>query len=439
MFITKKSLPRRRFLQGMGATLALPLLDAMVPAATALQKTAASPTTRFGAVFVPMGAVKDRWTPATTGAGFQFSPILKPLEPLRKQVVVITGMNRPIEGTHSSSVASWLSGVAPKRTEAEDVRLGPTIDQIIADHIGRESQFASLELSIEDVTGYVGACDTGYACVYQNTMAWRSATVPLPMETNPRVVFERLFGRPGTPAQRAARARLDASILDSVRADAAELNRGLGPRDKVRLTQYLDNIREVERRIQIAEKEGEQSVSRLPETPVGIPEAFPEHAGLMLELMALAYEADLTRVATFMVAREASQKIYPEINFMEPHHHVSHHRDQEENLSRLVTLQTHFMSQFAKLATRLANTPDGDGSLLDHTLLLYGSGMSNSNIHSPQDIPLVTVGGSTLGVKGDFHHKLEATMPHANLLVDIAHKFDVDVKAHGISNGSYAI
>jgi hypothetical protein len=270
-------------------------------------------------------------------------------------------------------------------------------------------------------------------------MAWRSATVPLPMETNPRVVFERLFGRPGTAAQRAQRARLDASILDSVRADAADLNRGLGPRDKVRLTQYLDNIREVERRIQIAEQEGEQSVSRLPETPVGIPDAFPEHSGLMLELMALAYEADLTRVATFMVAREASQKIYPEINFMEPHHHVSHHRDQEENLSRLVTLQTHFMTQFAKFTTRLANTPDGDGSILDHTLLMYGSGMSNSNIHSPYDIPLITVGGSTLGVKGDFHHKLDTTVPHANVLVDIADKFDIDVHAHGISTGRFTI
>ena len=438
MFITKKSIQRRHFLQGMGATLALPLLDAMVPAATALQKTAASPTKRFGAVFVPMGAVKDRWTPKTTGADFEFSPILKPLEPLRKQVVVITNVNRPIEGTHSSSVASWLSGVAPKRTEAEDVRLGQTIDQVIADHIGRDTAFASLELSIEDVTGYVGACDTGYACVYQNTMAWRSATVPVPMETNPRTVFERLFGRPGTPAQRAARAKMDASILDSVRGDAAELNRGLGPRDRVRLTQYLENIREVERRIQLAERDGDLNLT-LPATPVGIPDAFPEHAGLMLDLMALAYETDLTRVGTFMVGREASQKIYPEINFMEPHHHVSHHRDQEENLSRLVTLQTHFMSQFAKFATRLANTPDGDGSLLDHTLLMYGSGMSNSNVHSPLDIPLITVGGSALGVKGNMHHKLETTIPHSNVLVDIANKFDVDVKAHGISNGRFTI
>jgi hypothetical protein len=269
-------------------------------------------------------------------------------------------------------------------------------------------------------------------------MSWRSPTVATPMETNPRVAFERLFGRPGTPEQKAKRARIDASILDSVRADAADLNRGLGARDQARLAQYLDNIREVESRIAIAEKNSELGLT-LPETPVGIPEAFPEHAGLMFDLMALSYEADLTRVSTFMVAREASQKVYPEINFMEPHHHVSHHRDQAENLSRLVTLQTHFVAQFARFATRLANTPDGDGSLLDHTLLMYGSGMSNSNIHSPLDIPLITVGGQSLGVKGDMHHKEDKALPHANVLVDIANKFDVDVKTIGISNGRYVL
>jgi hypothetical protein len=440
MFLTKMSVPRRRFLQGLGASMALPLLDAMVPASTLLAKTAAAPGSvrRFGAIFVPMGAVKDRWTPKTEGAGFQFSPILKPLEPFRKQVVVMTNFNRPIEGTHSSSVASFLSGVAPKRTEAEDVRLGPTLDQIVADKIGRETPFASLELALEDVTGYVGACDTGYSCAYQNTMSWRTATVPLPMETNPRVVFERLFGRPGTPAERAARARQDASILDSVREDASDLQRGLGARDRVRLAEYLDNVREVERRIQMAEKDSSKNIT-MPDAPVGIPESYPEHSGLLFELLALAYMTDMTRVGSYMMAREVSQKVYPELNFMEPHHHVSHHRDQEVNLSRLVVLQTHFMTQFAKFVKKLSDTPDGDGTLLDSTLLLYGSGMSNSNVHSPIDIPWLTVGGASLGVKGDFHHVTKPGTQHANVLVDIANKFGVDVAKHGISDGRYVI
>jgi len=433
MFITKMSLPRRRFLQGVGSVCALPLLDAMIPAATALANTVAT-TRRFGAMFVPMGAVMDKWTPATTGAGFAFSPILKPLEPFRKHVVVVSGTNEPVEGTHSRSVAAFLSGVSPKRTEAEDVRSGATVDQIIANKIGGDTQFSSLGFAIEDVTGYIGACDTGYSCAYQNTMSWRTPTMPVPMETNPRVLFERLFGRPGTPEERLARRRLDKSILDSVRADAADLNRGLGARDKVRLAEYLENVRDIEERIQLAEKQSGEQIT-LPEAPVGIPDVYSVHAGLMFDLIALAYQADLTRVATFMMAREASQKIYPEISFMEPHHHVSHHRGQETNLSRLVALQTFHLDQFARFLKKMDATPDGDGSLLDHTMLLYGSGMSNSDIHSPVGLPLVVVGGKALGVKGDNHIVTAAGTPHANLLVDIVQKFGVDQGSVGISNG----
>ncbi|MEP7309591.1 MAG: DUF1552 domain-containing protein [Acidobacteriota bacterium] len=437
MFITKMSLPRRRFLQGVGTAFALPFLDAMVPAATALANTAAT-ARRFGAVFVPMGAVMDKWTPHATGAGFEFTPILKPLEPFRDHLVVVSGTNEPSEGTHSRSVSAFLSGSAPKRTEAEDVRVGTTIDQMIAGKIGADTQFSSLGLAIEDVTGYIGACDTGYSCAYQNTMSWKTPTMPLPMETNPRVVFERLFGRPGTPAQRLARRRLDASILDSVRDDAAELNRGLGPRDKVRLTEYLENVRDIEKRIQRAEQDSENGLT-LPATPVGIPDLYADHAGLMFDLIALAYEADLTRVATFMMAREASQRIYPEINFMEPHHHVSHHRGEEVNLSRLVTLQNYHLQQFAKFVKKLASTPDGDGSLLDHTMLLYGSGMSNSDIHSPIGLPLVVLGGQAVGVKGNRHLQAPTGTPHANLLVDIVNKFGLDTNAHGVSNGRFEI
>ena len=353
MFITKQSLPRRTVLRGLGATLALPLLDAMVPALTPTVRTAAAPTRRFGAVFVPMGERPSHWTPTTTGVGFEFSPILKPLEPFRDSVNVITNLDRPLAGTHAVSTGTWLTGAAPKRTEAEDFIANTSLDQIIADRIGRDTVFPSFEIATEDLTGYVGACDVGYSCAYMNTIVWKSPTSPMPMETNPRVVFERMFGRPGSASERMTRLRQNRSILDSVKGDVSALERGLGARDKVRLDQYLEHVREIEGRIQRAET---QTTTELiaPRAPVGIPDSWEEHATVMFDLMALAFEADLTRVFTFMLNREASQLVFPDLGFNEPWHHVSHHGNEPEKLALLVKLNTWQIDLFSRFVEEAA-------------------------------------------------------------------------------------
>src|SRR6187402_2127212 len=292
MFITKSSVSRRTVLRGIGATLSLPLLDAMVPALTPLALTAATPTKRFGAIFVPMGERPSHWTPSTSGANFEFSPILKPIEKFRDYVNVVSNIDRPLAGTHAVSTGTWLTGAAPKRTEAEDFIANTSLDQILANQIGRDTVFPSFEIATEDLTGYVGACDVGYSCAYMNTIAWKSPTSPMPMETNPRVVFERMFGRPGSPADRMMRLRQNRSILDSVKGDVSSLERGLGARDKVRLDQYLEHVREIEGRIQRAEKQTTTDLIA-PRAPVGIPDSWEEHATVMFDLMALAFEADL--------------------------------------------------------------------------------------------------------------------------------------------------
>ncbi|HET9569745.1 MAG TPA: DUF1552 domain-containing protein, partial [Vicinamibacterales bacterium] len=317
MFITKTALSRRTVLRGLGATLSLPLLEAMVPALTATAKTAAAPTKRFGAVFVPMGERPSHWTPTTTGLNFEFSPILKPIEAFRDQVVVVSNIDRPLQGTHAVSTGTWLTGCAPKRTEAEDFVAGTSLDQIIAGKIGGDTVFPSLEIGTEDFTGYVGACDVGYSCAYMNTISWKTPTTPMPMETNPRVVFERMFGRPGSTEERVRRMEQNRSILDSVKGDVSSLERGLGARDKVRLDQYLEHVREIEQRIQRAEKQATSEIT-IPVAPVGIPDSWEEHATVMFELMALAFEADLSRVFTFMLNREASQLVFPDLGFNEP-------------------------------------------------------------------------------------------------------------------------
>jgi len=390
-FIHRRSLPRRTVLRGIGATLALPLLDAMVPAMTATALTAAAPVRRFGAVFVPMGERPSHWTPTTTGAGFEFSPILKPLESFRDSLTVVSNVDRPLQGTHAVSCGTWLTGCAPKRTEAEDFLAGTSLDQLIAQQIGRDTVFPSIEIGTEDLTGYVGACDVGYSCAYMNTISWKSPTTPMPLETNPRVVFERMFGRPGSTDERIARMRQNRSILDSLRGDVTALERGLGARDKVRLDQYLEHVREIEGRIQRAETQTTTEIV-LPTAPVGIPDSWEEHASVLFDMMALAWEADLTRVFSFMLNREASQLVFPEIGLTEPWHHVSHHGNEPEKLEMLVKVNLWQISLFGKFLERLRATPDGDGTLLDHSLVLWGSGMSDSNAHSPLDVPYLQVG-----------------------------------------------
>jgi len=434
MFISKKSLSRRTMLRGMGATLALPFLDAMVPAATALAKTAAQPAPRFGAVFVPMGERPSHWTPSTTGPGFEFSPILKPIERFRDSLVVVSNLDRPPGGTHAVSTSTWLTGAAPKRTEAEDFYAGISLDQVAAGLIGKDTVFPSIEIATEDQAGYIGACDVGYSCAYMSTIAWKGPTTPLPMEINPRVVFERMFGRPGTPEDRLARMRADQSILDSVRQDVASLQRGLGARDRGRLTEYLDHVREIEARIQRAERQATTEI-KVPEAPIGVPASFEEHVGVMFELMAVAYEADLTRVFTFMMNREASQVVFPNLGINEPWHHTSHHGNEPEKLAALVKINTWQIELFGRFLDRLQSTPDGDGSLLDHSMILWGSGMSDSNTHSALDVPLLLAGKGNGRMKGDRHLVAPKGTQLANAMLDLAQKWGAEIDRFGVSTG----
>jgi len=433
-YLTGKRLSRRHVLRGVGAGLALPFLDAMLPAGRAAAQGSVAPK-RFGAVFVPHGERPGFWTPDKVGADFEPSTILKPLAPYRDELTVVSQLANPVAG-HGVSVASWLSGTVPKRTVAEDVRAGMTIDQVIADKIGRDTVFKSLEVATEDVAGYIGGCDPAYACAYMNTISWISDTQPLPMEINPRSLFERMFGRPGTAAQRIERMHTGRSILDSVQDDLAQLEREVGPEDRSRLGDYLGHVRETEERIARAEQQATVDL-KIPDAPVGIPDSFGDHVGLQFELIALAYEADLTRVFTFMLSRDVTQRVYPEIGITEPHHAMSHHGGNEEMKRNLVKLNTYHMSLFAKFVDRLSKTPDGDGTLLDHSMLLFGSGMSESNNHERTDLPTLLVGG--FGGRGSLHVAAKPETPVANFMLSLGQHFGVEMDTFGISTGTVAI
>jgi len=437
MFVTKKSISRRTVLRGMGTTIALPFLEAMVPALTAAAQTAASPLTRFAVVFVPLGERPGYWTPSKAGRDFELTLILKPLEPFRDWMTIVSELCNPLDG-HAVSVAAWLSGSVPFRTIAENVRAGTTVDQVIANKIGQDTPFPSLELATEDFTGWIGGCDTAYSCAYMNTISWKTPTTPLPMEINPRVVFERMFGRSGTRAQRVERMQENRSILDSVRSDVADLAKRLGTKDRARLNDYLDNLREIEHRIQKSEQQVSTSVN-LPDAPIGIPESFDEHATLMYDLMAVAYEANITRVITYMKSRDASQRVYPNIGVMEPHHAMSHHGNNPEKIAGLVKVNTYHMTLFSKFLDRLKSTPDGDGSLLDHSIILYGSGMSESDTHSRLNLPTLLVGGGAGRMNGNRHIQAAKETPFANLMVSLANKFDCELDKFGISTGTVEI
>jgi len=405
----------------------------MVPAFTPTARTAANPLKRFGAIFVPLGERPGYWTPETAGADFEFTPILKPLEPFRNSITVVSELCDPLDG-HAVTVAAWLSGSVPFRTIAENVRAGTTIDQVIAARIGQDTPLPSLELATEDFTGWIGGCDTAYSCAYMNTISWKTPTTPLPMEINPRAVFERMFGRPGTRAQRLERMQEDRSILDSVREDVLDLQKRIGSKDRARLNEYLDHVREIEERIQKAEKQASDKVT-VPDAPIGIPESFEDHALLMYDLAAVAYEANITRVFTYMKSRDASQRVYPNIGVNEPHHAMSHHGNNPEKLAGLVKLNSYHVSLFSKFVERLQSTPDGDGSLLDHSLILYGSGMSESDTHSRLNVPTLLAGGAAGQIKGNRHIQTAKETPLANLMVSLANKFDCDIDKFGISTG----
>ena len=433
MFITRRALPRRTFLRGLGVGLGLPLLDAMVPAATALAQTPARPLRRLGFVYFPNGAVMEQWIPATTARGFDFPAILEPLVPFRDRIVVLSNLARAgtTIGDHAVAAAGWLTGVYARKTEAEDVRAGTTVDQVVAAQIGQDTPFPSIELATEDFTGYIGGCTPGFSCTYMNTIAWASPTTPLPMEIDPRVAFERMFGRMGTAAQRAERGLEDRSILDSIAGEAGRLRVHLGTRDRVRLDQYLEHIREIERRLQRAEARNRTDVAL--DAPVGIPESFEEHLSLMFDLLAVAYQADLTRVFTFMMSREASQRTYPQIEVREPHHTLSHHGNNPEKVALNAKINRFHVELFTRFVRQLAATPDGDGSLLDHALIFYGSGMGNGNAHATDPLPLLALGGGA--GRGDRHIQPPPRTPVANLWLSVAESFGARLDAFGNSTG----
>jgi hypothetical protein len=433
--ITKKSLPRRTILRGMGTAVGLPFLDAMIPALTPWAQAQGRPRTRFGAIYTPNGAIMQELTPKAEGPGFEFTPILKPLEPFRDSLVVVTNLTRSHPGSqvgdHAVSAAGFLTGVWPKRTEAEDVLANTTIDQIVAQQIGQDTPLPSLEVATEDFTGYVGGCSPGFSCAYLNTICWNTPTTPLPMETNPRVVFERLFGVAGNAEQRQARMGKERSILDSITEETRDLDRGLGPRDRARLGDYLANIREIERRIQQSEAHNSARIAA-PDAPIGIPDSFEEHVALLFDLIAAAYQADVTRVFTFMMSRELSQRTYPNIGVTEQHHSVSHHQNNPEKMAQVVKINTYYARMYARFLEKLRATPDGDGSLLDHSMILYGAGMGDSNVHASDPLPLMAVGG---GAGKGRHVVLPVRTPVGNLWLNIAEKFGHPMERFGDSTG----
>jgi hypothetical protein len=438
MIITKKALPRRTFLRGMGATLALPLLDAMIPAATAATKTVANPVRRLGYVFMPMGCDITRWTPGgTDGKLGELSPILNSLGSVKEHVTAITNLElkNAYPGSHATSNAAFLSAAKAKHTESSDYYLGTTADQLAAQQIGRETQLPSLELSM-DMLQTTGQCDNGYACVYQNNLSWSSPTTPLPSEAHPRIVFERLFGDGGSIAERRAALRKRASLLDWVTEDIANLKRKLGPADQAKVSEYLDTVREVERRIHKAEADAAHS--SLPadlDRPLGVPAAYADHARLMFDLQVLALQGDITRVVTFQLARETSNRTYPEIGVPDPHHPLSHHGNDPDKIARMAKINAFHVSLFAYYLERLKATPDGNGSLLDHSLILYGSGIGNPNIHDHTNLPILVAGGAAGGMKGDRHIVYQEPVPLANLHLTLLDKVGVKIDSFADSNG----
>jgi hypothetical protein len=441
MLITKRCLSRRTLLRGLGATIALPFLDSMVPAATALAKTAAAPVRRFGAFYVPNGMAMGWWFPKTEGPLTELPPIAASLAPHKERLLLLGGLDDEAAnkaergGDHARAAGTFLTCVPFEVISDSNVIAATTMDQIVAKELGKETQLASLELAIES-TDMLGSCDAT-SCSLTNTISWSSPTTPLPCDNDPRAVFERLFGSSGStdPAARLARIQQDRSILDAVTDEIARLDVRLGPADKRKFEEYLESVRDAERRIQKAE---EQSSRELPviDQPAGVPGDYAEHATLMMDLLALAYQADLTRVSTFMLAREVSGRAYPEIGVADSHHPLSHHQNELAKLERLARVNEYHFRQFAYLVDKLAKTPDGDGTLLDHTLFLYGTGISDSNTHFHDDLPIALVGGKATGITGGRFLRYPKGTPLANLHVTALEMLGFPVDRFGDSTGT---
>jgi hypothetical protein len=438
MIISKKAIPRRAMLRGMGSMLALPLLDSMVPALAALQKTVARPINRFGVMYVPNGMIMKNYLPLTEGAAFELTPTLSALAPFREHVLVLSGLEciptpgRP-GGAHAKASTRFLTDVSPPLSETW-LDAGISMDQILAQEMGKQTQVASLELAMESGET-AGACDTGFACPYTNTISWKAQNTPLPTQNNPRVVFERLFGDSTStdPAVRLARLRQQRSVLDSVSEEVARLEGVLPQSDRAKLSEYLDAVRGVEQRIQIAEAQRNQELP-LVDHPAGIPAGWADHMNLMLDLQVLAFQCDLTRVITFMVGHEHSGMTYPQIGVPDAHHPISHHQQEPEKVAKVARINAYHVEMFAHMLQKLQATPDGDGTLLDHVTMMYGAGIADSNSHSPIDIPLILAGGGTGHLKGGRHIRFK-NMPLANLHLTLLEQFGVRRDQIGDSTG----
>jgi Protein of unknown function (DUF1552) len=440
MIITKKAIPRRTVLRGVGASLALPLLDCMLPAFTALTKAAAKPPVRFGVVYVPNGIIMNQWTPETDGAGFEFTPTLKPLEPFRDRLVLISGLdntgfsNRKLSngGPHQRAPAAYLTGIEPRPTTGTSgIEVSISMDQLAAQQLRPPTALPTLELSLEsdELLGGLGVCGITHSCTYQGTLSWLNATTPMPPETNPRVVFERLFGDVGTtdPAQRRARMQRDQSILDFVLNEVGHLQRRLGPDDRAKFEQYLEAVRDIERRITNAEQQGAKELPSV-ESPSGIPGTWEEHANLMFDLQVLAFQTDLTRFITFMISREQSGMTYPQIGVPDSHHPISHHGGDREKIAKCAKINVYHTTLFARFLEKLRSTPDGDGSLLDQMMLMYGCGLSEGNQHLPTNLPILVAGGAGGQLKGGRHLRYPDGSQLTNLQLTMLHMLGVNVE-----------
>ena len=436
MIITKKALSRRTVLRGAQGALALPLLDAMIPAMTAWAQTPAKPVRRLGVVYIPMGCDQARWTPEGAGVLDKLSPILGPLEPVKDKITVITNLElqSSYPGTHDTANSGFLSAAYAKHTEGSDYYLGTTIDQLAAKTMGQETQLPSLELCM-DLEPVAGVCNNGYACVYMNCLSWSSPTTPLPSEAHPRAVFERLFGEGGSPAERQAALRRRASLLDSFNEGISGLKGAVGSADRARLDQYLNSIREVERQIERAEAGALNNPTPDLDRPLGVPESFGDHAKLMYDLQLLAFQADITRVITFQLTRELTNRTYPEIGVPDPHHPTSHHGNDPDKLFKISKINTFHVLLFSEFLQKLQATPDGDGTLLDNTVYLYGSGMGNSSLHDHVNLPILLAGGAAVGMKGGRHIRYEKGTSLANLHLTLLDKVGIPLDEFGDSDG----
>jgi Protein of unknown function (DUF1552) len=435
MFITKKHLDRRTVLRGMGAAIGLPLLDAMIPARTALAQTAAAPKPHLGFIYFPHGAVMDKWTPSAIGKDFDFPQIIKPLEPHRKYVTIVSGLeNKPAisPAVHAIMPGTWLSCVHPRASN--DPWGGVTVDQIAAQHIGQDTPFPSIEIGTES-RGGGGTCDRDFGCSYSGTISFSTPSTPLPMEVNPRTLFQRLFGQGDTPEERKAISRQYSSILDLVQTEANDLKRDLGPQDRAMLSDYLESVHEIERRVQKMEAR-DLSTLKLPGTPAGVPERLDDHLNLMFDLTALAWQANMTRVFSMMMVAEVSGQTYNNIGVSDAFHPLSHHQNDPAKMERLAKIQTYHSTVFAKFVAKLAATPDGEGTLLDHSILLYGSNMSNSNMHNNYPLPSAIVGGYGK-IKGNQHLKYDNREPLANLLLTVLDRAGISQDKVGDSSGEF--